>query len=230
MNMMVFQEMPYIRPDMEAFGQAIREAAQALRAARTYEEARQACFEFQSREEETETLFSIAYVRNTIDTTDEYYEGEVKWLQEESAKMIPLEKEYSLALASCPFRADFEKEFGPQLMKQVDAALKTMDERIVNEKIREGELCQAYQKDSALAATDFRGEKCNFYGLLKHMESTDREERKEAYHAWAGLYEQISPKLDAQYDELVRLRTRMARTLGFETYTEMAYLDRKSVV
>ena len=111
-------------------------------------------------------------------------------------------------------------------MKQVDASLKTMDERIVRDRIREGELCQEYQKDSAMAATDFRGEKCNFYGLLKHMESTDRQERKEAFHAWAELYAQISPKLDAQYDELVQIRDRMARTLGFASYTEMAYLQR----
>ena len=226
MNMTDFRDMPYTRPDLESFGEAIRAASQALRNAQSYEEARKAYFDLQAREEETDTLFSLAYVRNTIDTTDEYYEAEVKWLQEEFAKMIPLQKEYSQALASCPFRADFEKEFGPQLMKQVDASLKTTDERIVKEKIREGELRQEYQKESALATTDFRGEKCNFYGLLKHMESTDREERKEAYHAWAGLYARISPKLDAQYDELVQLRTRMARTLGFKTYTEMAYLQR----
>ena len=56
---------------------------------------------------------------------------------------------------------------------------------------------QAYQKITAGAVTEFRGEKCNFYGLLKHMQSTDRAERKEAFEAWAGLYEQISGKLEA---------------------------------
>ena len=53
----------------------------------------------------------------------------------------------------------------------------------------------ATQKDSAVAVTEFRGEQCNFYGLLKHMESPDRQERKEAFHAWAALYEKISPEM-----------------------------------
>ena len=226
MEMVDFREMPYERPDLEALCSAMKAAAETLRSAKSYGEARKAYFDLQEKTDQAETLFSIAYVRNTIDTQDAFYEEEVRWLQEEYAKMIPLEKEYSQALSGCPFRADFEKEFGPQLMKQVDASLKTMDERIVRDRIREGELCQEYQKDSAMAATDFRGEKCNFYGLLKHMESTDRQERKEAFHAWAELYAQISPKLDAQYDELVQIRDRMARTLGFASYTEMAYLQR----
>ena len=59
------------------------------------------------------------------------------------------------------------------------------------------------------------------------MESPDRQERKEAFHAWAALYEKISPDLDGVYDELVHLRTRMAKTMGFESYTDLAYLQRR---
>ncbi len=226
MTMMDFREMPYTRPDLAAFGEKMKEAAEKLRSAGSYAEARKAYFDLQDAETEVDTLYSIASVRNTIDTQDAFYEAEVKWLQAETAKMIPLEKAFSQALADSSFRADFEREFGPQLMKKTDAALKTMDERLIQDRIREGELRQAYQKDSALAVTEFRGEKVNFYGLLKHMESTDREERKEAFHAWAALYEEISPKLDAQYSELVTIRNRMAKTLGFPSYTEMAYLQR----
>ena len=226
MQMKAFSEMPYERPDLEALGREIKAAAETLRTAKSYAEARKAFFDLQEAEKRADTLFSIAYVRNTIDTTDAFYEAEVKWLQAETARMTPLEKEYQEAFVSCPFRKDFEAEFGPQLMKKADASLRLTDERLIADRIREGELRQEYQKDSALAVTDFRGEKCNFYGLLKHMESTDREERKEAFHAWAGLYAEISPKLDAQYSELVTLRSRMAHTLGFPSYTEMAYLQR----
>ena len=224
--MMNFREMPYERPDAEALGAAMKAAAEALRGAASYDEASRVFFDMQEKMDQAETMFSIAYVRNTIDTRDEYYEKEVRWLQEELAKMIPLQKDYTQALVDCPFRDSFTGEFGPQLLKQAEASLKTMDARIIQDRIREGELTQEYQKESALASVEFRGEQCNFYGLLKHMESTDRDERREAYHAWAGLYRQISGKLDAQYDELTRIRDRMAKTLGFASYTEMAYLDR----
>ena len=225
--MVDFREMPYERPDMDALRRCYEAAIDALKGAKSYQAARDAFFALQEEEEKADTMMSIGSVRNTIDTTDEYYDGEMKWLREQDAALIPLRKRYREALAGSAFRADFEAEFGPQMFRLVDAALKTTDEKIIADTIREGELRQAYQKDSALAVTDFRGERCNFYGLLKHMESTDREERKEAFRAWAKLYEQISPKLDQQYDELVRLRAGMAKKLGFSSYTEMAYLQRR---
>ena len=223
---MKFQEMPYERPDLEKFAEQMKANTEKLRGAGSYAEARQAYFDMQAAQESVDTLFSIAYVRNTIDTRDEFYEGEVRWLQAEMAKMTPLDKAWQDAMAECPYREEFTREFGPQLYRDMDAARKLTDERLIEAHIREGELRQAYQKDSALATTEFRGESCNFYGLLKHMESTDREERREAYLAWAALYEKISPQLDAQYDELVKLRAGMAKTLGFPSFIEMAYLSR----
>ncbi|MBR6378233.1 MAG: M2 family metallopeptidase, partial [Oscillospiraceae bacterium] len=227
MEMLKFQDMPYTRPDMEALTAAYAEPTQRLQNAESYAQAREAYFALQEKESQMGTLFSICSVRNTIDTTDPYYDGEIKWLREKSAALIPLRKAYREALASSPWRPDFEAEFGAQLFRMVDASLKTSDERLIPSVIREGELKQAYQKDSAMAVTEFRGEKCNFYGLLKHMESPDRDERREAFHAWAALYESISPQLDAQYDELVALRNGMAKTLGFGSYTELAYLERR---
>ncbi len=226
-NMKSFQEMPYTRPDMEAVRKGYEHAIAQINNAGSYNEARDAYFSLQDLEEDLETTMSICSVRNTIDTTDAFYDAEIRWLREQSASLIPLRKKFRQALAGSSFRPDFEKEFGAQLLRMVDASLKTSDEKIVQDTIRVSEVRQQYQKDSAAAVTDFRGEQCNFYGLLKHMESTDRDERREAFHAWAALYERISPQLDAQYDELVRLRQGMAKKLGFESYTDLAYLERR---
>ena len=222
-----FTEMPYARPDMEEVKAGYRAAIAALRSAANYAEARKAFFDLQEKEQASSTMMSLAHTRNTIDTTDAFYEEEVRWLQAEFARLIPLQKEYREALSTSPFRKDFEAEFGAQMFKIIDAGLRVESPEIIEETIRENELRQSYQKITALANTDFRGEKCNFYGLLKHMESTDREERREAFHAWAGLYASIAPQLDEIYDEMVHLRTQMAHKLGFESYTDMAYLQRR---
>mgnify|MGYP000119816902 CR=1 FL=1 len=55
------------------------------------------------------------------------------------------------------------------------------------------------------------------------MESTDREERKEAFEKWANLYEGVSDKLDELYDKLIEVRVEMAKKLGYDNYTELAY-------
>ncbi len=224
--MIRFSEIPYQRPDMEALKAAVEDAARKVRTAKSYAEVRDAYFAVQEKERETDTMYTVCHVRNTIDTTDAFYDGEMKWLREAYAQTIPQFKAWQEALAGSAFRRDFEAEFGAQLFRKIDAALMTSDEKIIPETIREGELRQAYQKTAAGATTDFRGEKCNFYGLLKHMQSTDRAERKEAFEAWAGLYEQISGTLDGQYAELVGLRDTMAKKMGFATYTEMAYITR----
>ena len=224
--MMRFSEMPYERPDMEALKQEIEEAARRVREAKSYAEVREAYFAVQEKERDADTMFTLCSVRNTIDTTDAFYDGEMKWLREEYAKAIPQMNAWNRALAESAFRGDFEAEFGRQLFRKIDAGLLTSDGRIIAETIRDGELRQAYQKATAVASAEFRGEKCNFYGLLKHMQSTDRAERKEAFEAWAGLYEEISGTLEAQYGEMVRLRTAMAKKMGFPSYTEMAYVSR----
>lgn len=224
--MLDFKAMPYERPDMDGLKDAYEQTCERLRNAGSYEEARQAFFALQEKNDRIQTMASLCSVRNTIDKTDAFYEAENKWILEAQACLIPVFKAYQMVLAKCRFRPEFEAEFGQQMFRLVDASIQTMDESIVPEMIREGEVSQEYEKSSALASTVFRGETCNFYGLLKHMESTDREERREAFHAWAGLYRTVAPQLDAQYDELVQLRTEMARKLGFEQYTELAYLNR----
>ena len=224
--MIKFSEMPYQRPDVEGMKETLKNAAEKAVQAKTYQEVRDAYFEVQEKSIQASTLYSIAHVRNTMDTTDEYYDGELKWLREQLAMLTPLEVAWQKALTTSLFRKDFEAEFGKQLFRMLDADLLTEDERIIPEMIREGELCQEYSKTAAQAKTDFRGEECNFYGLLKHMESTDRQERKEAFEAWAKLYETISPELDRQYMELVKLRDAKAKKMGFKTYTEMAYISR----
>ena len=227
LNMVCFRDMPYARPDVEALKACYAGTIEKLNSAADFEAARDAYFALQAAEEEAFTMLSLCSVRYTINTADPFYEGEMKWIREQNASLIPLRKAFQAAMAASPFRPRFEAAFGQQMFRLIDAGLKTTDERIIPDVIREGELTQQYQKDSALAVTEFRGEKCNFYGLLKHMESPDRQERKEAFHAWAALYERISPQLDATYDELVHLRDRKARTLGFESYTDLAYLERR---
>ena len=53
------------------------------------------------------------------------------------------------------------------------------------------------------------------------MQSTDRALRKEAFLAWAHLYDSISGRLDAIYDEMVHLRHALAQIGAFQFYATM---------
>ena len=224
--MVRFSEIKYERPDIEALKALVTEATRKVREAKNAAEIRDVYFEVQEAENVTDSMYTVAHIRNTINTADPFYDGEMKWLREELAKTIPQYNAWQKALAESPFRKELEKEFGAQFFRLIDAELMTSDERIVEETIREGELRQAYQKTTAGATTQFRGEQCNFYGLLKHMQSTDRAERREAFEAWAKLYEEISGELEAQFADAVKVRDTKAKKMGFASYTDMAYIAR----
>lgn len=221
-----FSQLRYTRPNTEALARQITECAAALRRAESYEETRRLLTEYKTAAAEFATMETIASIRNTVDTRDSFYEEEMAFLHREMPTLQLRLKEVDEALLASPFRKELEEEYGALYFHDLEVQKQFADERIVPDQIRENELRQQYSKASATASIPFRGEDCNFYRLLKYMQSTDRDTRRDAYEAWAELYSRIAPELDAIYDELVHLRHGMAKKLGFDSYTDMAYLQR----
>lgn len=222
-----FSEIVYRRPDLSAYQEEQRAHIRRIEAAGSWEELRAEWLAQDKKARRLYTAYNIAFIRNTIDTQDPFYEEEVRYFNSQLPAITLLEHRAEAALLSSPFLPRFEAEFGEILVKTMRSGQRLADERLIPLQIRESDLAQEYSKVSATAKAALRGEECSLYGLLKAMQSTDRELRREAFLAWAGLYEEIAPRLDEIYSEMVRLRTRMAETLGFGSYTEMAYLDRR---
>ncbi|MBO4360928.1 MAG: M3 family oligoendopeptidase [Eubacteriaceae bacterium] len=221
-----FSQISYERPDLQKASKELKEKIGDIRNAKDYGELRQTVLDIDKMYTHTSTMFTVAHVRNTIDMNDEFYEKEVEYFNRELPAFSLVGKEAAQAFLASPFRADFEKEFGTQYSLVMDAEERSQSDMIVQEKVRESDLCLEYSKITAQASTEFNGEECNFYGLLKYMQSTDRETRKGAFEAWAALYETIAPRLDEIYTELVQLRVTMAEKLGMKDYIELAYLDK----
>ncbi len=221
-----FSDILYVRPDMEQAAKEMEEYIKALKGAGSYEEMRKLFLEEKEKEYKRSTMSTVASIRNTMDTGDAFYEGEMNYLNQEGPKMGILSQKAEKVILESPFRKQWEEEFGEFYLKAMEVNQKLSDPVIVNDLVEESRLTQEYAKVSAGASTEFRGEKCNFYGLLKHMQSTDRQERKEAMTVWGDLYEEIAPKLDEIYDKMVVLRAGMAKKLGFDSYIDYIYLAR----
>ena len=220
-----FSKIEYKRPDMGVIKKKLKALLNALKKAKSYEEARAAYLASQTETGHLETSYVVASIRNTLDTTDKFYDGEMQFFNRAVAQLMPLSKAFTETLLKSPYRAQFEAEFGKQLFTLAEIERKTQSTKIIPDLILQGNLENVYKKTTAACKTTFRGKEVNFYGLLKHMESPDREERKEAFLAWAKLYEGISEKLDTQYDKLIKVRIRMAKKLGLPDYTTLGYLN-----
>ncbi len=219
-----FSDLKYVRPDFKEIKKQLKDYLKRFKKVKTYSEFKDLYMEFEKNTSELASAVSIASIRNTMDKTDSFYEEEMKYINEKGAIIQLSSLSLSKALLKSPFRKQFDEEYGSFLTEKIEKSLKLISPLTIIDSIKESKLTQKYSKDVALCETEFRGEKKNFYGLLKHMESTDRQERKEAFIAWADLYESVADKLDDTYDRLVKLRVRMAKKLGFKNYIEYAYL------
>ena len=222
-----FSELEYVRPDMEKAGETVKACVKAMKTAASYAEFRDAYMEYVKLDTELATAKSIAHIRNTVNLMDEYYEKEMAYFNAEMPKYQLLVKEMGTVILESPFKKDMEAEFGRILLQNMEAGQLLSGEAVVEDKVKEADLASLYSKTVAAASADFHGEKLNTYGLLKHMQSTDRTERREAFLAWAGLFESIAPEIDRIYDGLVKLRAGMAEKLDFENFVPMGYLARR---
>ncbi|MBO4500603.1 MAG: M3 family oligoendopeptidase [Clostridia bacterium] len=221
-----FKDLKYERPDLKKVKKEFLDYIKQLKAAKTFEEADAALRGWSDVGNRVSTMCVIASVRNTCNMKDEFYDNEMKFINTAMPKMMPVMKKSTSAMLKSPFRPQFEEKYGSHMFKDAEMQEKLIKLSIILPMIKENKLTTEYSKIAAGCSVEFMGEKCNFYGLLKHMESTDREERRAAFAEWAKLYEGISPKLEEIYGQLIKLRCKIAKKLGFKSYIDYIYVAR----
>ena len=224
--METFKDLKYERPDLKQFKKEIVKQLAKLKAAVSFEEADAAFLTMQHRMENLFTQNTIASIRNTMNMKDEFYDGEIRFFNRELPKQMMLLKKVNKALLESPFRPQMEEKYGSHMFRDLEVQLRMLKPTVILPTIRENNLTTEYSKTAAACSVEFMGEKCNFYGLLRHMQSPDRAERKAAFEAWAKLYESVSAKLDEQYGKLVKIRCTVAKRLGFRNFIDYVYLSR----
>ncbi len=220
---MKFSEMTYVRPDAEGMKNALTALTERLKSAGTYEEARTVFLEKEEEQKRIMTMETLASIRHSIDTRDEFYDAEMKFWNSYIPELQEYSMAWTLALLASPFRADFSAEFGDLMFINAEIELKTFSPQIIPELQKENELTQEYEKLLASAQIPFEGKVYTLSQLTPFKNDGDDERRLEAWKAEGRWYKENQPRLDAIYDELVHLRDLMGRKLGYEGYTTLGY-------
>lgn len=219
--------LPYERPDVGVFKKRFNAMLKVLKDAPTYAAQREAYLMLDKLMSDFYCAATIAHIRHDMNTKDPFYEAERTFWDKTMPTFLPLQKKLMETMINLKFRKEAEAEFGEIMFKKAEAQLRLADKKLMVSMVKESMLQTKYSKIAAECSVEFQGEKCNFYGLLKYMESPDREIRKAAFTEWAKLYEGIAPHLDEIYDKMVALRQNMAKKIGMSSYIEMAYLSRE---
>ena len=218
-----FSEIPYERPDVEAMKQELRELTEALKAAKSYGEAKELFLREDRLERRYTTVSTVASIRHSIDTRDEFYDGEEKFWNQAAPELREYQNAWIGALLDSPFRADFEAEFGSVVFVNAELERKCFSPEIIPEMQQENDLVQEYEKLLASAQIPFEGKTCTLSQLTPFKNDPDDARRLAAWMAEGKWYKDNQAKLDEFYDKLVHLRDAMGRKLGFDGYTEMGY-------
>ena len=221
-----FSTLEYKRPDLEARRAKLAEWKNAAVHAESYAALRALMFEIDRETCELFTQYSIAHIRHTLDTRDEFYETEIAYLQDTLPTLSGAEVELSEAIASSPFRPDIEQEFGKQYFVSMDLQKKLYCEANVPLRQQESRLTNEYQKIMATAEIPFDGKTLNLYGLQKYFEHSDRAMRAAAVKAYSKFYEANEPRLEEIWDELIKIRNQMGKTSAMRTTSPSAIWSR----
>ena len=220
-----FSTLEYRRPDLDQLKKQLAEWKAAVEDAGSYEELRAIFLQRDRVFCELNTQCTLAYVRNTLDTRDEFYEKEVEYLDEAGPLLEQADVAFNEAVAGSRFRPELEKEFGKQLFVGIDLQKKLFCEENIPLRQRESRLTNEYQKIMATAEIPFDGKTLNLYGVQKYFENPDREVRRAAVRAYSKFYQNNEPRLEEIWDELIRIRNQIGKNLGYENYIPVGYLE-----
>ncbi len=220
---MKFSDYKYERPDMEKFKHTFFSILEEFEQADSFAEQNQQLGNIVQLRNEFESMMNICHVRHTIDTNDVYYKEEHDFFDENSPIYEGYISKFYKKLVDSKFRSELEKEWGPQLFKIAELSLKTFSDEIVDDLKKENKLASEYSKLIASAKIEFEGEERTLAQMSPFIQSKDRNLRKRASEARYGFFVENEAKLDDIYDQLVKVRTEIAKKLGYDNFVQLGY-------
>lgn len=221
---MKFKDMPYERIDFAKAKVELLEIMEKSKAAKSGEEQFEIHKMFYRLNDKIQTQVTLCSIRHTIDTTDEFYEKEQNYYDEQIPEYSNLCVEYQKILFYSPYREVLEEKIGQVAFKNMEIAMKSVSEEIIPLMQEENTLVTEYEKLLASAKIPWGEETLNLSLLTPYLKHKDAKIRREAQEKQNEFFLSIQDKLDELYDKLVKNRTLQAKKLGFETYTPLGYL------
>ena len=220
---MKFKDYKYVRPNLDETKDAFHIALKRFKEASSVEDAEKAIDQINRLRFDFNTMSTLAYIRHSIDTNDPFYDQEKSFFDQNSPSFSQLTNLFYQALVKSTFRSELEKTKGALLFKKAELSLKTFSPEIMQDLQEENILGSQFQKLLASAQIEFEGEKRNLSQMAPFAQSKDRAMRKKASIATTRFLASHEAKLDKIYDDLVKVRDKIAKTLGYETFIELAY-------
>ncbi|MDK8180558.1 M3 family oligoendopeptidase [Paenibacillus sp. UMB4589-SE434] len=220
---MKFNEFKYERPDIKEIEQRFKELLNGFNSASSFEEQDKYMADINHLRGSIDTQATIVSVRHSIDTTDEFYKAEQEYMDEMGPVIQEYITDYYRALVNSKFRTELEDKWGAQLFQLAELSLKTFSPDVIEDLQLENKLTTEYSQLIASAKIVFEGEERTLSQLTPFEQSTDREMRRRASEARYQFMAENEETFDRIYSDLVKVRTKIAKKLGYDNYVGLGY-------
>lgn len=220
---MKFDDFPYARPKMESVSKHFEDLLKKFQTAPSFAAQNEVFREINEMRTHFLSMYNLCYVRHTINTKDEFYEAENNFFDEQMPNFEALNIRFYEVLLASRFRKELEVKWGDQLFVIAELSLKTFKPVILEDLQEENRLSSEYTKLKAGAAIEFGGKEYNLSTILVPETSTDRTVRQGAAQAKWAYFSERAEAFDRIFDQLVKVRHRMAQKLGYRNFIELGY-------
>lgn len=174
-----------------------------------------------------------AYVRGEGARISYHYSGamndpdreEADRIQREEVGPVVADGESLLvqALLASAHRDAIAARFGAYLLRRYELAVASLDPVNRDLRVEAGRLAQRYSRRTAEAQVSINGQMMTLAMAASHGLSEDRTVRRDAFMAVRNWFVDERGEFSGIYSDLVRLRTEMARNVGFQNFVPLGY-------
>ena len=220
-----FEDIPVKKMSFKTIEKKINGFIEQLKAAKEYKDGLKVINAFERFMGHLETNVTVISIRYSLNTQDE----KIAKAQDQVDEMMPLVSNlinvWNKILVKVPYRKELEKKFSPYYFVMIENSLKSFDEKIIPELIQINKLSSQYDRVMGAAEIEFRGKTYNLSQMGKFSSSKDRETRREASIKVDEFYQDHEKEIGDIYSQLVLLRDKAAKKLGYKDFTELGYLS-----
>lgn len=203
---------------------SLRKALKVLKSCPNFDKEKELIIEFNKVRDHYLTLYWVSYIGYLKDTKDEKYLETEKLMGKYEPIINNLIYDYYKVLSSSKNKAKLEKFVGKRTLDIAANQAKLKSDKTVSLQTREKELCSKYQRLIIGTKFNFLDKEINLSSLSIYYNGDDRDLRKKAYDKRFEILESLEKEIDVIIDELINVRNSIAKTLGFNSYSEMSFV------
>lgn len=220
---MKFENMKYERPNIQEIEKTFKEMIDEFKNSKSAKEQLEIINKLNDYSRDFSTMFSLANIRYSINTNDEFYKKEIEFINENEPILDGLENEFKKLVFNSKFKEELKEKLGEHYFNLIELKLKTFKPEIIEDLKEENKLKMQYTQLISSGKVEFQGKERTLSQLTPFEKSEDREVRKNASKAKYDWLASKVDQLDEIYDNLVKVRDRIAKKLGYENFVQLGY-------